>query len=150
MYLSIGLNIQDKEILLVGAGKAAQQKIENLTDYQAVITVLSKEFSFDPAGYGAKKLKKSYHKKYLKNKTIVYACTNDPALNEQIAKDCRKRNILVNVCSNPFSSDFISPALVNTQEYQVAVHSHGQDVKKTVRIRDQIKEQIHKKEILTR
>jgi precorrin-2 dehydrogenase/sirohydrochlorin ferrochelatase len=75
----------------------------------------------------------------LENASLVYACTNDPDINQQIRIDARLRHILVNVADNPVSGDFISPALCRHKELTVAVSSNGLDVNKAIYWRNRIK-----------
>jgi precorrin-2 dehydrogenase/sirohydrochlorin ferrochelatase len=85
-------------------------------------------------------IKKVYEKRDLSGFTIVYACTNDENLNRRIAEDARELGILVNVCDRKDISDFISPAIYKINNINVAVSSNGEDVKKSIYIRDKIKE----------
>lgn len=73
---------------------------------------------------------------------MVYACTNDRTINEDIRRDCEERNILVNVADRPKSGDFVSPAIHKKDDITVAVGSNGNSPARSVKIRNLIKNHI--------
>lgn len=141
-FLPIAINIENKKILVVGGGKVALQKAKILSQYTNNLTFLAVEFlpelleSFGSCNF----IKEKYKKKYLKDFYIVYACTNDEKINKKISKDARKLSILVNICDRPEISDFVSPAIFKKENISIAVTSNATDVKKSVAIRNKIKE----------
>ncbi len=143
-FLPIAINIEDKEILIVGGGKVAYKKAKVLSQYTNKITFLAIEFISELLTdfHDFKFIKDKYRKKYLKKYFIVYACTNNKKINEKIFLDARKLKMLVNVCDKPLISDFISPAIYKKDNISVAVTSNAIDVKKSVAVRDRIKEML--------
>ena len=57
--------------------------------------------------------------------TFVIAATNDEQLNEKIASDANKKNILVNVVDKPKICDFIFPSILERGPISVAVSTGG-------------------------
>jgi precorrin-2 dehydrogenase/sirohydrochlorin ferrochelatase len=49
----------------------------------------------------------AYNRKYLKNKHIVIATTDNIPVNELVYKDCRAQNTLVNIADNHLIAIFI-------------------------------------------
>ncbi len=116
-------------ILVVGGGEIAAAKTEALASVGATVHILAEEIS-DAVEILCKKhnfemTQGKYNKKFLKGRIIVVAATDDDSVNEKIAKDCKKRGILVNVVDNPPLCDFIFPALVRRGNLQIAVSSSG-------------------------
>ena len=64
-------------------------------------------------------------KEYLKNYKIVFSATNNRKINEQVHKDCKKANILLNVVDVPDLCDFILPAVVKRGDLTISVSSQG-------------------------
>lgn len=141
-FLPVALNITGKRILIIGGGKVALKKAKILLNYTDDITLLAKDFLEEIFSElkEVKFIKKEYQKNDLNGFSIVYICTNDEDLNMQIAEDAKKLGLLVNVCDRKEISDFISPAIYKKDNMSIAVSSNGEDVKKSVFIRDRIKE----------
>tara|TARA_R110001592_G_scaffold27763_26_gene102952 strand:+ start:9701 stop:11155 length:1455 start_codon:yes stop_codon:yes gene_type:complete len=129
-YTPLFLN-SDKHgaVLIVGGGEIAAAKTEALASVGAQVHVLA-----ETTGQAIRLLcekhdfeltHSTYHKKFLKDKTIVVAATDNDSVNERIAKDCNKAGILVNVVDNPSLCDFIFPALVRRGNLQIAISSSG-------------------------
>ena len=117
------------DILVIGGGEIAAAKTEALASTGARVFILTKEigielenlcreqgFHFEIGEYSAD---------ILGGYKIVVAATDDDALNERIAAECREQGILVNVVDNPPLCDFIFPALIRRGPLQIAVSSSG-------------------------
>ncbi|MBF4212938.1 bifunctional precorrin-2 dehydrogenase/sirohydrochlorin ferrochelatase, partial [Pseudomonas donghuensis] len=53
-----------------------------------------------------------------------------------------ERHILTSVCDDPAQCDFISPAIYRNDNLTIAVGSDSRDVKRSIRVRNRIKELI--------
>lgn len=138
-YLPVLLDISNKNILLIGGGRIATQKLSALLMFTDKITILAIEICEDIQQTGFKQLVKEYQTNDLYDYSIVYACTNNRILNALIKSDAAKLGILVNVVDDPALCDFISPAVFKKDYMTVAVSSNGINVKKTIEWRDKIK-----------
>lgn len=116
-------------ILVVGGGEIAAAKTEALASVGANVTILAEDVSEAVTllceKHGFVVTIGKYKQKYIKDKKIVVAATDDDSVNELIAKHCRKQGILVNVVDNPPLCDFIFPALIRRGPLQIAVSSSG-------------------------
>lgn len=140
IFLPVSINITDKNILIIGGGRIAGHKIGFLEQFTRNITVVAPEISdlIRTRGYSFKE--KTYEKSDLDGAFLVYACTNIRELNLRVKTDSESLGILVNVVDNPRLCDFISPAIYSKDHITVAVGSNGQDVRKSIAIRNKIKE----------
>ena len=138
-YLPVGLNIKNKKVLVIGGGKVALQKINVLLQFTSHITVISKAICNEIKEKRLKTKIKAYEKGDFKGFSLVYACTDLKKQNALIKKDANKLGLLVNVADDPRLCDFIMPAIFKKGYMSVAVSSDGQNVKKSVRWRDEIK-----------
>ena len=116
-------------ILVVGGGEIAAAKTEALASVGARVEILAQDISEAVAilceQHGFTSHIGDYSPEHLDGKKIVVAATDNDDVNEQIAKDCNARGILVNVVDNPPLCDFIFPALIRRGDLQIAVSSSG-------------------------
>ncbi len=141
VYLPVFLDIRGKHILLVGAGRVAFQKLRMLSAFDVKIRIVSEDIMPEIAAMKhIDSAQKSYEVTDLDGIDIVYACTNNRKKNAQICKDCHARHIIINVADDPALCDFITPALHHDADITVAVSSGGRNLKRTVRVRNAIRE----------
>jgi precorrin-2 dehydrogenase/sirohydrochlorin ferrochelatase len=139
-FMPISIDVRNKKILLIGGGKVALHKIESLQKYASNIVILAKEVHPEIKTAGFNFIEKAYEKPDIYDSFLVYACTNNSSLNEQIRKDCEKSGKLVNVVDNPVLCDFVSPAIFRKSNMSIAVSSNGEDVYNSIRVRNSIRQ----------
>ena len=129
-FLPINLKMKDKSCLVVGGGKAALRKIAVLLDYGCKLTVIAPEFEQQIEYYAQKEFLKIIKRPYQSPEAgafdIAVAASNDVALNEQIAKDCRKMKVPVNIINVPELCDFTFPAVLRRDCLTVSVSTDGE------------------------
>ena len=130
-YFPFFLQLNKLPCLIVGGGSVAERKLDLLIKANADITIVSIEFT-DYVLELAKKnnikcITGEYTQKLLEEKKykFVIAATNNVSLNEQVAKDCDKHNILINVVDQPKICDFIFPSILERGDITVAVSTGG-------------------------
>ena len=98
-------------------------------NYGARVTVVSPEFTPEIekwAKEGSLEIRrKKYDERDLDGANIVIASTDDEAVNTQIATDCRRRRIPVNVVDVTHLCEFIVPAIIEKGSVQIAVSTGG-------------------------
>lgn len=128
-YYPIYLDIEDRNVIIIGGGNVCARKAETMMKYGARVTVVSPEFTEEIeqwAREGCLALKrKEYDASDLDDAHIVIASTDIQAVNEQIAADCRARRIPVNVVDVTPLCEFIVPAIIESGSIQVAVSTGG-------------------------
>ena len=130
-YFPFFLQLDQLPCLIVGGGSVAERKLDLLIKAKADITVISLEFSdyiLDLAKtHNIRCVKKEYSNKILEEYkyNFVISATNDVSLNERVAKDCKKYNIIVNVVDQPEICDFIFPSILERGDITVAVSTGG-------------------------
>jgi siroheme synthase-like protein len=140
-FLPISLNITGKDILIVGGGNVAYQKIKLLLPFTSRISVVAREICDDIINLNLKKLTwKDYDPSDLDGFFLVYAATNILELNKQVFEAAHARNILVNVVDNVPYCDFVSPAIYKAGPMTVAVGSNAENVKASIELRNKIKD----------
>lgn len=125
----INLNIKEKKVLIVGAGKVAFRKFERLLAAEAAIKVVSPNFNNLFSAYLNKKsdqyelIKRKFKKEDLNSVFLVFAATNNSNLNHKIALLAKEKNILINIVDNAEFSDFTLPAVINRGDLLLTVAS---------------------------
>ncbi len=128
-FYPIFLNLEKKDILIVGAGNVAERKAKFLLEFGANISIIGKHISA-----GLKKLLKEKRVKflgenflpeYLKNQLMVIVATDNMRFNQKIASLVKKKGILVNVVDQPLECDFIMPSIVKRGDLLIAISTSG-------------------------
>ncbi len=114
------------------------QKVKTLRQFTKSITILAPQVCAELKESGFTVKQKAYEPKDLAGYFLVYACTDDQALNVRIRADAHKKDLLVNVIDDPENCDFISPAIYKKGQMTVAINSNGRKVNKSVAWRDRI------------
>ena len=135
---SIEVNLEGKNVLVVGGGRIALRKVKTLLPTGARITVVAPQF--DPefslvsrpfgrlrAGFSSLVLiSRPYEPLDLRGIFMVFICTDQPAVNAQVSNDARARRILVNNACDYLDGDFIVPARMDFGEnIAVTVSTQG-------------------------
>ena len=128
-YYPIFLDIEGRAVVIIGGGNVCARKAETMMSYGARVTVVSPEFTEEIenwAGAGSLEIRrKRYEESDLDGANIVIASTDDQTVNEQIAADCRRRRIPVNVVDVTPLCEFIVPAIIDKGSITIAVSTGG-------------------------
>ena len=149
-FFPIFVNLSDKNILIIGAGKVAFRKISTLLETGAYITVFAKQIKekeitkllFDKPNIQLimKEVDENSLDEIITNKYIlVIAGTDDKELNSAIVKCCNKKNILVNniTSTDDMSARFCS--VIDEKDYSIGISAKG-DPKKSLALKEKISE----------
>jgi len=128
-YLPISLSMKNRRCLIVGGGRVALRKVENLLNYEADITVIAPEVE-ERIGYFASKdllklEKREYESPEASEYNLVISASNDDELNKLVYDDCQASGTPANIVDNPQLCDFIFPAVVRRDYLTVSVSSDG-------------------------
>ena len=130
-YFPFFLQLDKLPCLVVGGGSVAERKLDLLVKADAEITIVSVEFTDYilelSKKHNIKCISEEYSEKFLiENKyKFVIAATDNVSLNEQVANDCHKHNIIINVVDQPKMCDFIFPSILERGDITVAVSTGG-------------------------
>ncbi|MGZ5434021.1 MAG: precorrin-2 dehydrogenase/sirohydrochlorin ferrochelatase family protein [Thermoanaerobaculia bacterium] len=128
-YYPIYLDIENRDVVIIGGGNVCARKAETMMKYGARVTVVSPEFTDEIEGWAREGClaleRKTYEPTDVDGANIVIASTDDQTVNEQIAADCRARRIPVNVVDVTPLCEFIVPAIIEAGSIQIAVSTGG-------------------------
>ena len=125
----IYLNLQDRRVVIIGAGSVAARKALPLLEANARLTIVSEKIDQQLQSLcdnnNIKLIKMKYSKNYLLGATLAIAATNDKKLNRQIYRDCQELEVLCNVVDDPALCDFFTPAVIRQGDLQIAIGTDG-------------------------
>ncbi|AFU12087.1 MULTISPECIES: NAD(P)-binding protein [Bacillus] len=135
------VQVNKKRVVVIGGGKVAGFKIIPLLKQGADIVVVSPELDVNLVKLVEEKKIRWYQREYeksdIKDAFLVVAASSDSILNEQVAEDAAK-NQLVNVITNPESGNVHFPAAIHRGLLNIAVSTGGASPKLAKKIRDDI------------
>lgn len=129
-HFPIYLELEKKNLVVIGGGKVALRKIRTLLKFGALIKVISPEFCHElkelEACNSNLDLKRgTYKTENLEGAFLVFACTSNKDVNEKVCKEAKERNVLVNVCDSKEDSDFIFPSIIKKGDLVIGVSTSG-------------------------
>lgn len=132
--LAIEVKLEGKSVLVVGGGRIALRKVKTLLPTGARITVVAPQFDPEFASLQIPEgsmtmlnlVERPYDSMDLRGVSMVYICTDQPAVNAQVSNDARARRIMVNNACDYLDGDFIVPARMDFGEnITVTVSTRG-------------------------
>lgn len=148
----INLNLQNKKVVVVGAGKESLKRINSLLNQKCQITVISEEVSKSIQSLSKKKLielkkQKLENANFLSQEKpdLVITTTDDKKLNQKIINRAKKSKIIAYSSDNPDSSDFSNPAIVDFEKIvQVAIFTGGKSPIMSKKIKEQVEKTLER------
>jgi uroporphyrin-III C-methyltransferase/precorrin-2 dehydrogenase/sirohydrochlorin ferrochelatase len=124
------LSLRDRTCLVVGGGGVALRKVEGLLAEGARVTVVAPD-AIEPlrklAASGAILLReRSYEPGDANGHSLVFAATDDRAVNRRVFEDADRAGIWVNVADDPELCSFHLPSRMRRGALQIAVASAGE------------------------
>jgi siroheme synthase-like protein len=141
-FLPINIRISDASILIVGGGKVATHKATILSRFTECATVIAPEVSDGIKALPFRWKERDFAETDSDGTTLLFVCTGNHELNRHIHTLARQRGILTSVCDSPAECDFTSPAIYRNGDLTISVASDSKDVKRSIMVRDRIKESI--------
>ncbi|MGB5918227.1 precorrin-2 dehydrogenase/sirohydrochlorin ferrochelatase family protein [Arcobacter sp.] len=121
----ISLNLENRKILVIGAGKIATSKVKKLLDFTNDIVVLAPNISEELEKLHIKTLKKEYEKNDIEGFHIVIACIDDINLQKEIYKHTREKNILYNCADIYELCDFTFSSIIKKDDLVITISTSG-------------------------
>ena len=143
-FFPVSIDINNKNILVIGAGKIALRKVETLLNYNCNIIVITKDILEEKfleleKNNKIKILKnQEFEEKFLENIFLVVVATDNEALNKDISQLCMSNNILVNNITSKDDMNVRFASIYEKDDIQIAISASG-NPKKAVEIKNKIK-----------
>jgi precorrin-2 dehydrogenase/sirohydrochlorin ferrochelatase len=143
-FFPVFLNLKDKLCIVIGGGKVAERKVENLLIAQAKVKLISPEVTFK-----LKKLaeegkieweKRVYKKGDLNSAWLVIAATDNPEIQKEVFKEAEEKHIFCNVVDVPELCSFIVPSTIRRGLLTIAISTSGVSPAVARRLRETLEE----------
>lgn len=136
----VNLNLDNKQILVLGAGKVGLRKTKKLLAYTNQIAVVSEHVLDEFYDLNINVIKDSYDDMYLKNIDIIFLCTDNNELHDEIIDKLANCHILINNCMSKTNMDFMMVNTMIDNEVEIGVYS-----KKGIKHNKQILDKVTKR-----
>lgn len=134
------VNINDRNVAVVGAGKIASRRIKTLLQFSCNLRIVAKEISEeirqmvqeyniisekDGLNRSIELLEKEFEIEDIIGANIVLAATNNREINQRIGQQCKERGVLVNVADAKDECDFYFPGVVMQGDLVIGITAQG-------------------------
>ena len=143
-FFPVSIDLNNKNVLVIGAGKIALRKITTLLNYNCNIIVITKEVLEEKFLELEKNNKikifknQEFEEKFLENIFLVITATDNEILNKEISQLCMSKNILVNNVTSKDDMNVRFMSIYEKDDIQIAISANG-NPKKAVEIKNKIK-----------
>ena len=144
-FFPVSIDMNNKNILVIGAGKIALRKVETLLNYNCNIIVITKDILEEKfleleKNNKIKILKnQEFEEKFLENIFLVVVATDNEVLNKNISQLCMNKNILVNNITSKNDMNVRFASIYEKDDIQITISANG-NPKKAVEIKNKIKD----------
>ncbi len=136
------IDLSEREVLVVGGGRVATRKVENLLKFTRRITVVAPKVSERMRElvkkHGLKLRRRKFLTGDLRGKDMVIVAVDDLELQRRIFKLCEKKRILCNSVDSPEFCNFIFPSLIVRGDVVIGISSSGHAPALSKRLRELI------------
>jgi precorrin-2 dehydrogenase/sirohydrochlorin ferrochelatase len=151
MSYPIMLDLQDRLVVMVGGGRVAARKVADLLEAGAQIILISPTLHPDLTALGTRI--EHYQTTYAPgmmtemidwdlNPLLVFATTDSPEVNQQVADEAHDLGILVNRADDGEGHDFSSMSVIRRGSITIAIATGGESPALSVHLRGKIDAEI--------
>jgi len=137
-YYPIFLDLRDRPVLVVGAGKVALRKTRGLLEAGARVTVVAtqweREFEELPVCLVARRFRAAD----LAGAVLVFAATDNRRTNHRIGVAAKGQGIFANIADSATECDFVVPARLARDHVQIAVSTSGRNPRLSSELRKKL------------
>ena len=143
-FFPVSIDLNNKNVLIIGAGKIALRKTETLLNYNCNINVITKDILEEKFLELEKSNKikifknQEFEEKFLENIFLVVVATDNETLNKKISQLCMSKNILVNNVTSKDDMNVRFASIYEKNDIQIAISGNA-NPKKAVEIKNKIK-----------
>ncbi len=143
-FFPVSIDLNNKNVLIIGAGKIALRKTKTLLNYNCNITIITKEVLEEKFLELEKNNKikifknQEFEEKFLEDIFLVVVATDNEILNKEISQLCMSKNILVNNVTSKDDMNVRFMSIYEKDDIQIAISANG-NPKKAVEIKNKIK-----------
>ena len=122
----VGLRVEGRSVLVVGAGRIAARKARAYLDHGAVVTVVAPEHGPEMASLAVdRRVVRDFRPRDLRGRWLVVTATGDPTVDGAVFRAAERRRIWCNAADDPANCSVILPAVTRAGDVTVAISSGG-------------------------
>src|SRR5581483_10444052 len=142
-HLPVFLDVADRPCLVVGGGAVAARKAEALLRAGARVTLVAPLVGPEVESLARADGRLTLHRRPyevadMAGCWLAYAATDDPAVQERVARDAERERVWLNAVDEPERCSFVMPAILERGRVTVAVGTGGASPLLAAAIRDEM------------
>jgi siroheme synthase-like protein len=141
-YYMACLDLRGRDVLVVGGGSVAAEKVAGLLDCDAAVTVVAPAVDEELRRQPVTLVERPFEPGDVDGRLVVVAATDDRSVNAAVSRAAAERNVFCNVADDPELCSFILPAIVREDPIVVGVSTGGASPALAQRIRRDVAELI--------
>ena len=139
-HYPIFLDLKDRNVLMVGAGKVALRKTKALLEAGARVTVVAPECEPEFESLPIRMVQRRFRASDLAGAMLVFAATDDRLANHRIGIAAKGKGVFANIADSADECDFIVPARVQRGSIHVAISTGGENPRLSAELRKKLEE----------
>ena len=137
-HYPIFLDLKDRPVLVVGAGKIALRKAKGLLEAGARVTVVAPDREPEFDSLPLRLVPRRFRASDLAGVMLVFAATNDRLTNHRIGIAAKGKGVFANIADSAEECDFIVPARLQRGSIHVAVSTGGENPRLSAELRKKL------------
>ena len=139
-HYPVFLDLKDRPVLVVGAGKVALRKTRGLLESGARVTVVAPEWEAEFEELPLRLVRRRFRASDLTNIFLVFAATDDRLTNHRIGIAAKGKGLFANIADSAEECGFVVPARVNRGDVQIAISTGGENPRLSAELRRKLEE----------
>jgi siroheme synthase-like protein len=139
-HYPIFLNLKDRPVLVVGAGKVALPKTKGLVEAGARVTVVAPEWEPEFESLPVRLAPRRFRASDLSGCQLVFAATDDRMTNHRVGIAAKGKGVFANIADSGPECDFLVPARVSQGTVQIAISTGGESPRLSSELRKKLEE----------
>lgn len=139
-HYPIFLDLKDRAVLVVGAGKIALRKTKGLLEAGARVTVVAPDWEPEFDTLPVRMVPRRFRATDLAGVMLVFAATDDRLTNHRIGIAAKGRGVFANIADSSEECDFVVPARLHRGSVHIAVSTGGENPRLAAELRKKLEE----------
>jgi siroheme synthase-like protein len=139
-HYPVFLDLKDRPVLVVGAGKVALRKTKGLLEAGARVTVIAPAWDPEFESLSVRLVQRRFRASDLAGHVLVFAATNDRLTNHRIGIASKGKGVFANIADSADECHFIVPARVQRGGVQIAISTGGENPRLSAELRKKLDE----------
>ncbi|MBS1855864.1 MAG: bifunctional precorrin-2 dehydrogenase/sirohydrochlorin ferrochelatase [Acidobacteria bacterium] len=139
-HYPVFLDLKDRPVLVVGAGRIALRKTKGLVEAGARVTVVAPEHEPEFDELPVRLVSRRFRATDLAGAVLVFAATNDRLTNHRIGIAAKGRGIFANIADSAGECGFVVPARMARGSVHVAISTGGDNPRLSSELRKKLEE----------